>query len=76
MALAPDVTRVAITASIRLPATEAASATAVTATVQRTTSTAGRPSLSRALVKLPTKLPIPAAAPIIPSMASWAQPLA
>ena len=48
----------------------------VTATVQRTTSTAGRPSRSRALAKLPAKLPIAAAAPIRPSMPSCTQPLA
>ena len=66
----------AIAAISRLPATAAAKATAHTATVQRTTSTAGLPSFSRALVKLPTKLPIPAAAPMMPSMASCAQPSA
>ena len=68
MALDPEVIRVAIAAAIRVPATAAAKATAHTATVQRTTSTAGRPSRRRALVKLPAKLPIAAAAPIMPSM--------
>ncbi len=74
IALAPDVTKVAIAASIRLPPTEAANATALTASVQRTTSAAGRPSFKRALVKLPTKLPMPAAAPITPRMAICAHP--
>ena len=55
-------------ATTRLPATAAAIATAVTATVQRTTSTAGLPSCRRALAKLPAKLPMAAAAPIRPSM--------
>ena len=60
-------------ATTRLPATAAANATTLTATVQRTTRTAGLPSCRRALVKLPAKLPITAAAPIMPSMASCTQ---
>jgi hypothetical protein len=36
IALDPDVTRVAITATVKVPATDAANATAQTATVQRT----------------------------------------
>jgi len=56
--------------TIRLPATAAATATTVTATVQRTTSTAGRPSCRRAAAKFPAKLPMAAAAPMMPSMAS------
>ena len=47
---------------------------AVTAIVARTTSIAGRPSLSRAAVKLPMKFPMPAAAPMTPRMASCSQP--
>ncbi|SKW59536.1 Uncharacterised protein [Mycobacteroides abscessus subsp. abscessus] len=70
MALTADVTSVATTTTARTPVTAAASATTVTALAQRTTSRAGRPSLSRALVALPAKLPIPAAAPTIPSIAS------
>ena len=76
IALAPDVTRVASAATNRLPVSAVASATAVTAIAQRTTSRAGWPSLSRAAVKLPAKLPIAAAAPISPRMRSCSQPLA
>ncbi|CNH74506.1 Uncharacterised protein [Mycobacterium tuberculosis] len=70
MALDPEVTSAAMVVTTRLPATAAARATTVTPTVQRTTRTAGLPSCSRALVKLPTKLPIAAAAPIMPSIPS------
>ncbi len=66
----------AIAATRRLPVTAVASALAVTAMVQRTTTCAGWPSFMRALVKLPAKLPIAAAAPINPRMRSCSQPLA
>ena len=66
IALAAEVTSAASAATIRLPVSAVASATAVTAIVQRTTSCAGWPSFSRALAKLPAKLPIAAAAPIRP----------
>ncbi len=70
IALEPEVIKVAIAATTRLPATAAATANTVTAVVQRTTKTAGLPSCSRAAAKLPAKLPIAAAAPIMPSMAT------
>src|SRR3954468_23874396 len=76
IAAAAEVTRVASAATINLPVSAAASAPTVTATAHRTTSSAGKPSFSRAAVKLPAKLPIAAAAPITPRIRSCSQPLA
>jgi hypothetical protein len=76
IALAAEVISVATAATIRLPVTAAASAATVTATAARTTSSAGLPSCRRAAAKLPPKLPMAAAAPMVPRMPSCTQPLA
>ena len=76
IALDPEVTNVATAATIRLPVNAAARARTVTAIAARTTNVAGRPRVSRAAVKLPAKLPTPAATPMVPRIPSWTQPLA
>src|SRR6478752_9693515 len=75
IALLPDVINVATAATRMLPANAVANATAVTATVDHTTNFAGWPSLSRAAVMLPMKLPMAAATPIRPSTLICSQPL-